>query len=120
MLGSAVSSSRPNDFQPSPHIGSDDRPLTNRYAAPGPAIGCPYAAGGMQSALDSATGLPSSSSSAPRMLAFLTPADVSSNLIATLAARRWFPDLEPGALGIDGPAEAAVLRLLDRVDHLDS
>ena len=39
-------------------------------------MGCPYAAVGMQRALDSAIGLPSRSTSASRMLAFLTPADV--------------------------------------------
>jgi hypothetical protein len=42
MLGSAVSSSTPNDFQPSPHIGHlGSRPLMNRHAAAGPAMGCP-------------------------------------------------------------------------------
>src|SRR5438309_11663995 len=81
MLGSAVSSSTPRDFQPSSHIGSADRPVMNRHApAPGPAMGCPYIAVGMQRALDSAIGLPSRSTSASRMLAFLMPADVTRNL----------------------------------------
>jgi len=30
------------------------------------------------------------------------------------------PKLEPGAFGIDRPSEAPVLRLLQRIDHLDS
>jgi len=82
MLGSAVSSSTPRDFQPSSHIGSADPPVMNRHApAPGPAMGCPYIAVGMQSALDSTIGLPSKSTSALRMLAFLMPADVRRNLI---------------------------------------
>ena len=46
--------------------------------------GCPYPAVGMQRALDSAIGLPRRSTSASWMLAFLMPADVSSNLIGAL------------------------------------
>ena len=34
--------------------------------------------------------------------------------------RRRFPELEPGAFRIDRPSEAPVLRLLQRIDHLDS
>src|SRR3954462_10590315 len=82
MLGSAVSSSTPRDFQPSPdmgHLGS--RPLMNRHAAPGPAMGCPYAAVGMQRALASAMGLPSRSTSASWMLGFLMPAEVRRSLM---------------------------------------
>ncbi len=85
MLGSAVSSNTPTDFHPSSHIGSADRPLMNSHAlSPGPTRGCPYIAVGMQRALDSAIGLPSRSTSASRMLAFLMPADVRRNLILPL------------------------------------
>jgi hypothetical protein len=42
-------------------------------------MGCPYAAVGMQRALESAIGLPRRSTSALWMLVFLMPADVSSN-----------------------------------------
>src|SRR2546429_505713 len=82
MLGSAFSSSTPKDSQPNPHMGQlASRPLMNRHTpAPGPTMGCPYIAVGMQRALDSAIGLPSRSSSASRMLAFLMPADVRRNL----------------------------------------
>src|SRR5689334_15113879 len=76
MLGSAVSSSTPNDFQPSSHIGQrGSRPAMKFHARTGPAIGCPYDAVGMQRALHSAIGLPSISSSALWMLLFLMPAD---------------------------------------------
>src|SRR5512132_1645979 len=82
MLGSAVSSNTPKDFQPSSHMGHrGSRPLMNRHAAPGPAMGCPYAAVGMQRALDSAIGLPSRSTSASWMLVFLMPAEVRRNLM---------------------------------------
>jgi hypothetical protein len=57
------------------------RPLMNRHAALGPAIGCPYDAVGMQRALDSAIGLPSRSTSAAWMLVFLMPADVRRSLM---------------------------------------
>src|SRR5690349_5473186 len=53
-------------------------PLMKFHALPGPAMGCPYDAVGMQRALDSAIGLPSSSTSASWMLWFLIPADVRS------------------------------------------
>src|SRR4029079_15120043 len=78
MVGSAVSSSTPRDFQPSSHIGQrGSRPLMNGHAfSPGPTQGCPYIAVGMQRALDSLIGLPSRSTSASWMLAFLMPADV--------------------------------------------
>src|SRR5688572_10587935 len=82
MLGSAASSSTPNDFQPNSHIGVlGSRPLMNRHAAPGPVIGCPYDAVGMQRALDSAIGLPSRSTSAFWMLMFLMPAEVRRSLM---------------------------------------
>jgi hypothetical protein len=47
-------------------------------------MGCPYAAVGMQSALDSAIGLPRRSTSASWMLVFLMPADVRRNLMIPL------------------------------------
>src|SRR6266567_3844727 len=82
MLGSAVSSSTPNDFQPSSHMGQrGSRPLMNRHAAPGPAMGCPYDAVGMQRALDSPIGLPRRPTSASWMLVFLMPAEVRRNLM---------------------------------------
>src|SRR6476660_1941121 len=85
MLGSAVSSSTPKDFQPSPHMGLlGSCPLMNRQAAPGPAVGCPYPAVGMQRALASAIGLPRRSTSALWMLGFLMPAEVSRNFMMAL------------------------------------
>src|SRR3954453_1883937 len=77
MLGSAVSSSTPTDFQPRSTIGFSEFPLMNCHAlAPGPAMGCPYIAVGMHRALESAIGLPSSSTRASRMLVLVTPPDV--------------------------------------------
>src|SRR5262245_2796161 len=82
MLGSAVSSSTPSDFQPNSHMGQRGScPLMNRQALTGPARGCAYDAVGMQSALDSAIGLPMRSTSAPWILGFLIPAEVSRNLM---------------------------------------
>src|SRR4051812_17722931 len=46
------------------------------HAAPGLTWGCPYAAVGIQRALELAIGLPSMPTSALWMLAFLIPADV--------------------------------------------
>ena len=68
MLGNAVSSSTPIDFQPRSTIGFPDCwPLMNRQAlSPGPFRGCPYIAVGMHRALESAMGLPSISTSASR------------------------------------------------------
>src|SRR6476659_5358676 len=93
MLGSAVSSSTPSDFHPSSHIGHlGSCPLMNRHAAPGPAMGCPYDAVGMQRASHSAIGLPRRSTSASWMLGFLIPAEVSRSftmrVLALCAARR--------------------------------
>src|SRR5262245_23514117 len=80
MLGSAVSSSAPTDFHPSSTMGSADRPLMNSHPrTPGPTLGCPHIAVGMHRAVQSAIGFSSRSSSALWMLAFLTPADVSSS-----------------------------------------
>src|SRR5436190_23757474 len=76
MLGSAVSSNTPRDFQPNSHMGVLDCPVMNRQAGPGSAMGCPYAAVGMTRAVDSAIGFPSRSTSASRMLVFLMPAEV--------------------------------------------
>src|SRR5438034_6259276 len=76
MLGSAVSSSTPKDFQPSPHMGRGDWPLMKLHAPSGLTWGCPYAAVGIQRALESAIGLPSRFSSELWMLAFLIPAEV--------------------------------------------
>ena len=81
MLGSAVSSSTPSDFQPSSHMGVEACPLMKRQAEPGPLMGCPYDAVGMQRALESAIGLSSRSTSADWMLEFLMPADVSRSLM---------------------------------------
>src|SRR6266852_7683015 len=81
MLGSAVSSSTPNDFQPNSHMGVlGSRPLMNRHAWKAPS-GRAYTAVGMQRALDSAIGLPSRSTSALWMLVFLMPAEVRRNLM---------------------------------------
>jgi hypothetical protein len=55
-------------------------PLMNPHATPG-FSGCPYAAVGMQRALDSAIGLPKRPTSASRMLAFLMPAEVRRSLV---------------------------------------
>jgi hypothetical protein len=74
MLGSAVSSSTPSDFQPNSHKGVEARPVISRHAMAGPPMG--YTAVGMQRALDSAIGLPKRPTSASRMLVFLTPAEV--------------------------------------------
>src|SRR5690242_20846544 len=59
-------------------------PLMNSHALRGPAMGCPYTAVGMQRASHSAIGLPSSSTSASWMLAFLMPADVRRYFIMPL------------------------------------
>src|SRR5207253_1364073 len=81
MLGSAVSSSTPNDCQPNSHIGVlGSRPLMNRHAWKAPS-GLAYAAVGMQRALDSAIGLPSRPTSASWMLVFLMPAEVRRSFI---------------------------------------
>src|SRR5437764_458716 len=82
MLGSAVSSSTPRDFQPNSIIGQRGScPVMKFHALGGPAMGCPYDAVGMQRALDSAIGLPSRSTSASWMLVFLMPADVRRNFM---------------------------------------
>src|SRR3954451_18456014 len=78
IVGSAESSRSPNDFHcievKPPHGGM---PLTNPRAETGPQLGCPHCAVGMQRAVASAVGLPNRSTSARRMLVFVTPPDVS-------------------------------------------
>src|SRR4051812_20536412 len=94
MLGSAVSSSTPIDLQPRSTIGFSDLPLMNRQAlSPGPTHGCPYCAVGMHRALESAIGLPSSSTSFSRMLVLVMPPDV----------RRSFK-IPPDSVSMDGLA----------------
>jgi hypothetical protein len=80
MLGRAVSSSTPKDFQPSSHKGVDSFPQISRQAMAAPP-GMAYTAVGMQRALDSAIGLPRRSSSALWMLEFFMPAEVRRNLM---------------------------------------
>ena len=64
-----------------PHGG---RRLTKPRTEAGPHIGWPHCAVGMQSALDSAIGLPSRSTSAAWMLGFVTPAGREQQLHACL------------------------------------
>src|SRR6266496_5620711 len=85
MLGRAVSSSTPKDFQPNSHKGVDAFPQISRQAMAAPP-GMAYAAVGMQRALDSAIGLPSRSTSALWMLVLLMPAEVSRNFMIPLLA----------------------------------
>src|SRR6185503_15120466 len=86
MLGSAVSSSTPKDFQPNSHIGHlGSLPLMKFHARSGPLNGCPYPAVGIHRALQSAIGLPRRSSSALWMLRFLMPADVSRYFMMILS-----------------------------------
>src|SRR5262245_46691263 len=87
MLGSAVSSSTPTDFQPNSVMGQlGSRPLMKCHALNGWTWACPYPAVGMQRALHSAIGLPSRSMSALWILVFLMPADVSSSFMIPLLA----------------------------------
>src|SRR6266516_5725591 len=118
MLGSAVSSSTPRDLHPSSVMGSVDRPLMKRHGPPGVALGCTYAAVGMQRALDSAIGLPRRSTSASWMLAFLIPESVSRSFMMP------FPELcrRPVSEAVVGLAERVALgmavRLVSPVDAL--
>jgi hypothetical protein len=81
MLGSAVSSSTPIDFQPSSTMGVlGSCPAMKFHAGSAPAF-MPWFAVGMQRALDSAIGLPRRSTSPSRMPAFLMPAEVSRSLM---------------------------------------
>src|ERR1700730_5774360 len=83
ILGRAVSSSTPNDFQPTSHKGVAATPRISRHATAAPP-GMAYTAVGMQRALDSAIGLPSRSTRALRMLSLLMPAEVSRNFMMPL------------------------------------
>src|SRR5919197_2145102 len=76
MLDSAVSSRTPTDVQPRSHMGAGVWPAMKRQAEAGVHMGWPYSAVGMQRALESPIGFPSRSTSASRMLGFLTPPDV--------------------------------------------
>src|SRR6476659_6035689 len=111
MLGSAVSSSTPKDCQPSSHIGQlGSCPLMNCHAfSPGPTQGWPYIAVGMQRALDSLIGLPSRSTSASWMLAFLMPADVRRSFIpppgVSTADENVLGLTDPYAVQTGGPPE---------------
>src|SRR5262245_59087935 len=100
MLGSAVNSSTPTDFQPRSTMLRSEFPLMNRQGPlPGPTMGCPYCAVGMHRALESAIGLPRRSINALRMLAFLTPADVSRSL-----------KMPPDSSALQRPAASAEFR----------
>src|ERR1700691_4750259 len=79
-LGSRVSSSPPKDFQPSSHRGLWAFPQIACHAMPAPR-GNGYIAVGMKRALDSETGLPSSSTSGLGMLVLLMPAEVRRSFI---------------------------------------
>ena len=69
-------------------MGFSAFPLMNCQArSPGPTHGWPYIAVGMHSAVDSSIGLPSMATSARRMLALVTPPEVSSSFTALLASR---------------------------------
>ena len=59
-------------------------PAMNSQAVAGVHMGWPYCAEGMHRALDSAIGLPSRSTSASRILGFVTPPEVRRSL--TLAS----------------------------------
>ena len=88
MLGSAVSSRTPTDFQPRSHMGDGDWPAMKRQAEAGVHRGWPHSAVGMQRASESAIGLPSRSASASRMLVFVTPPDVRRSLTFASRAQR--------------------------------
>jgi hypothetical protein len=75
MLGSAVSSSTPIDFQPNSQKGVEAKPQIDLHAMAAPP-GNPYMAVGTKTAPDSAIGLPSRLTSASWMLLFLIPAEV--------------------------------------------
>src|SRR4029079_2100866 len=95
MLGSAVSSSTPSDFQPSSQRGEAARPLISRHAPAAPP-GNAYVAVGMQRALDWSIGLPKRSTNASWMLVFLMPAEVRRSFMPPLGVR-W----ASSCLGVD-------------------
>src|SRR5438128_572164 len=88
MLGSAVSSKRPTDFQPRSLMGAGDFPETKRQADAGVHMGWPYSAVGMHKALHSPKGFPRRASSAQRMVAFETPPEVRSSFMFRARALR--------------------------------
>jgi hypothetical protein len=90
MLGSAVSSRTPRDFQPNPHNGLAADPVISRYAEAAPP-GNAYVAVGTQRALHSAIDLPKRSTSESWMLALVMPPEVRKNLrgAALLAVGAW-------------------------------
>src|SRR4249920_935357 len=80
MLGKAVSSNIPSDFQPNWQKGSPNVPqITFRIISAPPVMA--YIAVGMKRALDSAIGLPKRSTNALRMLVLLMPAEVRRSFI---------------------------------------
>src|ERR1700739_4679742 len=83
MRGSAVSPSPPNDFQPNSHKGLKADPQISLQAMPAPP-GRAYAAVGIQRALDSEIGLPSSAPRASWMLVFVIQAEVRRSLMMPL------------------------------------
>src|SRR6478735_3585933 len=109
MVGRAVSSRTPTDFHPSEVMASPGSPpLTKRRTDPGPHMGCPHCAVGMQSAADSEIGLPNMPTSASRMLVFLTPPEVRSIFIAGAPWPCWTwgngrPAGDPGCRRVSTP-----------------
>src|ERR1700761_2386392 len=83
MLGSAVSSRTPNDFQPNSHKGVVADPRMSLPAMPAPPRRA-YTAVGMQRAVDSAMGLPNKSTNALWMLVLLIPAEVRRSFMMPL------------------------------------
>jgi hypothetical protein len=82
MLGSAVSSSNPNDFQPNSQKGSPNDPqITLRAISAPPAMA--YIAVGTKRALAASIGLPRRSTSALWMLVLLIPAEVRRSFIVS-------------------------------------
>jgi hypothetical protein len=71
-------------------------------------MGCPYAAVGMQRALDSAIGLPKRSTSALWMLVFLMPADVRRNFITPFFGYTLAPNRALNAQYCADPADSQV------------
>src|SRR5207244_5248562 len=88
-------------------MGVEDCPVMKRHAPPGLPVGCPYPAVGMQSALASAIGLPSMSTSASWMLVFLMPAEVRRSLMclpeSVIAGENFRAITDPYAVETGGP-----------------
>src|SRR5262249_21234545 len=85
----------------------------------GVTIGCPYIAVGMQSALDSAKGLPRSSSSAFSMLGFLMPADVSRSFNGSTPFARTSMEAQTGD-GLESHRNRPALRGVSRPGSTDN